>query len=395
MRPSVIVGLLLFFGLYFPTTASEHLTILSVSGYLVCIALLASLVLKSRHLPSFPVCVLLLSITPLLLAFTSTSGLPTLRLGALLGYGVVSVLFTIDLRDIRLPQWFGRLWVPVSIINIATGFAIVAGVQRVNDFIIAYYSVAYDELLPNMLALHKPVLTFGSHSIAAFFLYLFFWINLQAYKVKCKWWFMTFSVCYLLLIACLLSVSAVVFFAVGSIQLATHLLSAIRHKLAWATIALCAVIATAVSWNHVFTWGSAIDVVKVIVQDPANGLSGRLLPGGTMFYDLQYLGEHPFSPVGASFREGLMFGDCGSVEYVLRGSLPLLFLMYGGLFYFLRRNLTSRFDAVFLFVAVLMFEFGITTLTNLRALYLIPVFIVYLNSLTAPQAQHCSPPRSL
>jgi hypothetical protein len=393
MRISMIVGLLLVFGLYFPTTASQHLTILSVSGYLICFALLAALVLRRHGRPSFPACVLLLSITPLLLVFTFTSGLSTIRLGALLGYGVLSVLYITDVRDVGVSQWFARLWVVVNIINILAGFAIVLGAQSVNDFIIAHYSVAYDELLPYMLELHKPVLTFGSHSIAAFFLYLFFWVNLQAYKVKCKRWFIAFSVCYLFLIAFLLSVSALAFVAVGSFQLAAHFWSAIRHKLAWVTVALSAVLVTAVSWSHAINWGSSLDVVKAILQDPANGLSGRLLPGGTMYYDLQYLQEHPFSPVGTSFREGFMFGDCGPVEYMLRGSLPLLLLMYGGFVYYLQRNVISRSHAVFFFVAVVIFELGITTLISLRALYLIPVFIVYLNSLTAPQAQHCSPPR--
>ena len=108
-----------------------------------------------------------------------------------------------------------------------------------------------------------------------------------------------------------------------------------------------------------------------------------------MHYDLQYLQQHPFSPVGTSFREGLMFGDNGPVEYMLRGSVPFLVLIYGGLFCFLRRNLILRPHAYFLFAVILLFELGITTLITLRALFLIPVFSVYLNSLTASRIQYC------
>src|SRR6266481_8563174 len=385
---SAVVALLLVFGLYFPTTASQHLTVLLVSGYLICFVLLAALVLRRHGRPSFPVCVLLLSITPLLLIFTFTSGLSTFRPGALLAYGVLSVLFITNLRDVGLPHWFGRLWVAVNIINILAGFAIVAGAQTVNDFIVAHYSTATDELLPNMLALHKPVLTFGSHSTAAFFLYLFFWVNLQSYKVKRKKWLLAFSVSYLFLMLFLLSVSALAFAAVGSFQLAAYFWSAIRHKLAWATVALCAVLVTAVFWSPAINWGASLDVVKRILQDPGNGLSGRLLPGGTMYYDLKYLRDNPFSPVGASYREGFMFGDNGPVEYMLRGSLPLLLLNYGGLFYFLRRNVILRSYAYILFAVIVLFELGMTTIMSLRALYLIPAFSVYLNSLTASEAQH-------
>src|SRR4029077_16387001 len=106
---SMIIGLLLVFGLYFPTTASQRLSIFAVSGYLICVVLLSVLIFRRHGRVSAPVCIVLLSITPLLLVFTFTSGLSTLRPGALLGYGALSVLFISDLRDIRLPQWFGRL----------------------------------------------------------------------------------------------------------------------------------------------------------------------------------------------------------------------------------------------------------------------------------------------
>jgi hypothetical protein len=390
---SMIICLLLVFGLYFPTTASSHLSIFSVSAYLICLALLSVLIFRKHGRPSTQVCIMLLSITPVLLVFTFTSGLSTLRLGALLGYGVLSVLFITNLRDIKLPHWFDWLWVAVNIINILAGFAIVVGVQPVNDFIIAHYSTAYDELLPNMLALHKPVLTFGSHSIAAFFLYLFFWINLQAYKIKGQKWLMVFSLCYLFLTLCLLSVSALVFGAAGLFQLAAHVWSSMRHKVLWATAVLCLILATAAFWSPPIDWDASAGVVKSIVQDPGNGLAGRLLPGGTMYYDVEYLRNHPFSPVGASFREDFMFGDDGPVEYLLRGSVPFLLLIYGGLFYFLRRNVILRSHVYFLFAAIVLFELGITTLINPRALFLIPVFIVYLNSLTASEVQHCSAPR--
>jgi hypothetical protein len=105
-----------------------------------------------------------------------------------------------------------------------------------------------------------------------------------------------------------------------------------------------------------------------------------------MYESLEYLKSHPFSPVGASIREGLVFGDDGPLEYALRGSIPLLLLVYGGLFYFLRRNLLLKSDAYFLFAAIVVFELGYTTLINIRALYLIPVFCAYLNTLAIDQS---------
>src|SRR5260370_31107303 len=104
------IGLLLVLGLYFPTAVSVHHTVFSISAYLICLALFSMLLFRRHGHPSAPVCIVLLSITPLLLAFTFTSGLSTLTLGALLGYGALSVLFITNLRDICLPPWSDCLW---------------------------------------------------------------------------------------------------------------------------------------------------------------------------------------------------------------------------------------------------------------------------------------------
>jgi hypothetical protein len=387
---SAIIGTLLILGLYYPTDIAEHLTFLSLSGYLVCLALLAALTIGRPGRPSAPVSIVLLSIVPLLLVFTGTSGLPTLRLGALAPYGLLSVLYLIDIRNILLPRWVERLWLVFNIINIVVGAAIVLGFQPVDDFIIAHYSMAYDELLPNMLAWRKPVLTFASHSLAAFFLYLFFWINLEAYKVKRQKLFMTFSVCYLFLILCLLSVSGLVLGTVGVLQLLFFVWSSIRRKFVAATV-LCIFPVLAAFVGSKIHWREPLDVAKEILQNPGNGLMGRFLPGGTMYYDIIYLKGHPFSPVGTSYRTDFMFGDCGPVEYLLRGSLPFLLLVYGGFYYFLRRNLISKWHAYFLFAAFLAFESGISTLVYFRTFYLLPVFVVYLNSLQRGPPRVLSP----
>lgn len=378
--------LLLLAGMYFPSVASERFSAFSLSAFVIVAALLLLLVFRKHGHPTFLRCLAILSITPLLLLFTVTSGLATLKLGALFQYAVLSVMLIATFRDVILPSWFGLLWSLVNIINLFGGFAIVAGSQPVNDFVVAHYSTAYDELVANMVTWHKPVLTFGTHSLAAFFLYLFFWLNLQGYKRRGQKSLLIFAVCYLFLTACLLSVSAVVFAAVGFCQLAFHFWSSTRYKFVSALAVLCLVVTVGALWGTAVDWRNSVDVVKGILQDPGAGLAGRISPGGTMYESLEYLKSHPFSPVGASIREGLVFGDDGPLEYALRGSIPLLLLVYGGLFYFLRRNLLRKADAYFLFTAIVIFESGYTTLINIRALYLIPVFCAYLNSLATDQS---------
>jgi hypothetical protein len=376
------VNLLLIFGLYFPTVVSARLSIWSAAAYLLCIALLLT-VWKSGHV-SAPWCVTLGSIVPLLFLFTATSPLNSITLGAAAGYFVLSILLMLNLKGLTISP---RLWIAVNVLNIALGFGIILGIAAVNDFILANYSTAYDDLLPTMLELHKPVLTFGTHSLAAFFMYLFFWMNLEAFKAKRQKLFLGFSICYLLLVLCLTSVTAVLLFLVGFTQLTYLAVKPIRHKVLWAYAAMVLVICTAAFTRASLDIAPAADAAKEILSNRDAGFMGRFMPDGTMRYDLEFIAKHPFTPVGFSFREGFMFGDSGWLEYILRGSLPLLALIFGGFFWFLRRNLANRKHAYFLFAAIVIFELGMTTLTFIRMLYLLPVFVVFLNGIIEADAR--------
>src|SRR5260370_14093568 len=112
-----------------------------------------------------------------------------------------------------------------------------------------------------------------------------------------------------------------------------------------------------------------------------------------------YLFDHSFSPIGlARSASGLdvsspthfFVGDSGPVEYLLRGSVPLLFLIYLGLYGFLRRNLVSRAHSTILFFVILAFETGFSALDSSRTFFLLPFFVVYLNHIVTKRIS-CAP----
>jgi hypothetical protein len=381
----VIVGSLLVLGLYFPTSIGEQFstTLLGVN-YMVCLVLLCLLFFEANDKPSFLVCLSLLSIVPLLLVFTYTSNLHTHTFGALGGYSVLSVLLITNLRASRLPSTIFYLFGAINVINILMGAAILGGSDFVKQILVNHYSVYYSELVPNMLLFRKPVLTFGTHSIAAFFLYLFFYANLQTYRFRGKKLFLIFAFCYLFLTAALLSVSGLILATVGALQLYSFLWSSVRRRWFWggALLAVLGLIASFQFLNSIVNnWADVREGAKAILTSSEGGFLGRLASGGTLQYSIDYLRYHPFSPVGVADKEGLMFQDSGIVEYLLRGSVILVFLVYVGLFFFLRRSLLSKVDAHWLFAVILGFELGFTALTNFRTLYLLPFFVVYLNAL--------------
>lgn len=387
---NIVTALFLIIGLYLPTSIAGNISQpLTYLAYALVFGLLGLLMLKTRTRLN-PLCVILsLIIVPLLLLFSLTSGLPRYTPGALAGYLVLSLMFSSNLYEINCTGGLEPLFTLVNLVNITAGFCIIAGEPHVSDFLIAHYSNAYPELLPNMLSWRKPVLTFATHSLAAFYLYLFFFANLRTFQVKRRRLSFAFALCHLVLIVALLSVSGVLFAALGFVQLFWSLWT--RSKSLFVVALILVLLGTPAAFKavfpHVTDWGAIYDMAKAIVSQPDSGWNGRFGGGGYMQYDLSYVRHNPLTPVGITYRDELMFGDSGVFEYYLRGSVVLLFVIYTGYYCFLRRNLLNRTDKLLLFAVVLAFEMGYCVLLSARTASLLIFLVIYLNSVvkSAPE----------
>jgi hypothetical protein len=233
-----------------------------------------------------------------------------------------------------------------------------------------------------MLDQHKPVLVFGTHSFAAFMIYFFFFLTWRSYLAGMGGIYLILAICNLSLIICLLSFTAVLFALIATLQILIYGFK--RHKAVTVTF-VCAclmsipyVIARVQDQLGGIAVGQAIDLV---LNFEDSGPTGRFGPQGTLTRTFNYIKTHPLSPIGMSYFPDVTYGDSGPIEYVLRGSLPLLALMYAGYFFFLKDNLKSRPDFRLLFSLTVLFEVGFPVLIQLRFIALIPIFIVYLNQL--------------
>jgi hypothetical protein len=381
---SLIVGLLLIFGLYWPSSMGENSSKLLLGlGYSLCSVLFLFLMSSAGGQASLPACISLIAVLPLLLLFTFTSGLQIISFGELAAFAALASLYMLNLKRIQFPQWLSHLYVALSISSIALGIAILAGSELAKEVLAGHYSQFYPELVPAMLLLRKPVLTFGTHSLAGFFLYLFFYVSLQTYKVKGNKLFLILALCYLSLTLALLSVTGLILGLIGVVQLLYSLWSLIGYRWFWASAVAVMILVLSFQLPRFLasTWTDMTEGAKSIVTSPVNGLLGRLTAAGTMSESMQYLEQHPFSPLGISGTEELLAPDMGLVHYLLRGSVILVIWVYGGLFFFLKRSLLARSDLYFLFVAILAFELGFSSLLYFRTPYLIAFVVVYLNGL--------------
>lgn len=375
------------FAFYLPTSvATEISRLLSAVSIMGTAAfLLALLVLSRRTAPP-----LLLAVSGgmlgLLTVFTITSPFEAIAPGVVALYVCVAVLYTLDLRGTEHPA-LSWVFAGILIVSLAAGYALAADVKWLDRFAYDYYNAFYPALLWNMVfANDKPVLTFATHSVAGLMIYLLFYLQLKAFQIRGGLWRLAPAIGLLGLLILLRSTTGFAFGAVATAQIAWALLRSYPHRAgvlgtAYALGAIMVLLASNVGVATLYARAE-----RALVGDRISGLFARYSSEGLLATNFSYLSESPLSPIGFSVTETLYLGDSGIVVNLLRGSVPLVVLVYGGLLLFLRYNLKDGRAALWIWTVVVLFEVGFTPLQYFRFVGFVPFMIMYLNSL------HASPP---
>ena len=395
-------ALLLLVGLYFPSSINgEHSVSAILSAFVLLLALLAYLACKlgirSRIMlfVSLPVVAVLLVST-----FCKLISAPVdFDAGLFLKFGVLASVFALNLRNFRPGPLVSTAFFLANVLNLVCGAAVLAGSEWVADFLPSYYWTSASDLVPLMLSMHKPILTFGSHALAGLFTYLFFWANWEDYRTRRGSLALLFALCYFVLLLALTSFTSLGFAILVAVQVGAW---SWKRGLRFCVVSSLSVVLVVLTATHSFA--DQLDAAKDLPQlaelaflnGDRNGPLSRYGPEGTLRPAITYLFEHPFSPIGLSRSTSdldvgssvhFFVGDSGPLEYLLRGSVPLLFLIYFGVYRFLRWNLAWRSHWVTLFAVILFFETGFSALTSSRTLFLLPFFVVYLNHTASVSAR--------
>jgi hypothetical protein len=137
------------------------------------------------------------------------------------------------------------------------------------------------------------------------------------------------------------------------------------------------------------TAGTLGDLAGSLLASQGHGFIGRYGTGGVLARNIDEIVNHPLSPLGIGYPSGWLIGDSGPIEYLLRGSVPLLICMYGALWFFLAWNVRSRREALHLFLVILGFELGFDILVTSRFLLFAPVLLAMINAAApAEEAAH-------
>ncbi|HVB55251.1 MAG TPA: hypothetical protein VNE63_02315 [Candidatus Acidoferrales bacterium] len=387
-RCQVVISLLLLSGLYLPTSVGGDISksLMAIAYFGVFCLYLYLVWANGSDEDQF--LFFSMPIVMVIIGATFLSRVHVFGIGVLWFYVPIALLYSTRLRSLRFGSRCRILFLACNLMNVTLGVSAIFHIEFVNALVISHYSNFFPELVPTMLALGKPIMTFATHSLAAFFLFLFFWLNFRTYLCTRRPLFLIFAICYMVLEPCLVSVSGFGFALLALLVMAIHVWAkkpAVVVAGLVVALLLLPRIAHAV-YNPIENWQDLLQVARPAFTAPGEGFLGRYGSQGNNAENLRYVYDHPFSPTGLTTAENLFIGDSGPVEYLLRGSVVLLVLMYVGLFRFLRRNLVRTSDLYVLFVAILAMELGFTSLTYVRMLYLLPVAVIYLNSLERPEA---------
>jgi hypothetical protein len=318
-----------------------------------------------------------------LLGATIVSPSSTYAWGGLLPYLAMAVLFCTNVRDMSIGNRFNVLLTLANIVNIALGLGLILHDRAVGDFILKYYAWG-TELVPFEVEVGKPIMTFGTHSLGAFFYYFFFFLNFEAFRTHKRWYSLAFAICYILLTVALLSVTGFLLMPLALFQLVAYAITHMRPRALLASAIAIGVLGLALYSlvSQMEEWDMMSKLASNVFSSQTSGFAGRYQEFGSLYSTLNYLRQHPFRPVGITQRADLFFGDSGFIEYYLRGSVLLLAAVYWGLCGFLRQNLISKRHFLVIFGVMLAFELGYASVTYVRTLYFLPVMVVYLNDLS-------------
>lgn len=385
----LVICIMFIVALYFPTSLQgqivQELKLIATFSLWLCMGLLlvvngvyAKLALSNSLL-------IILSLT----FATLLSPLEGLALGAIITFLSLSLLLLLNLRPVSDSGFLHKVFLLANLVNLALAIGMVADQSLVDQFIMSWYSDFYPELLNNMIVWYnKPVLTFGSHSIAGLFMFLFMYANVCTYIATRKPIYWIFAISYLAMLWFLQSVTSLILLALGATYFIYRLAPTFRRSsfLLWIIGILfvmvltgCILILHAELFIESFRY-SYTSIVGIFTS-PLGGFLARFSTDGNLVNNIRFILQSWYRPAGLGYSDKLFFGDSGQIEYMVRGSFILLFSIYGGLYFFLRHNLRSRRQAIFLFLTIFVAEIGFTHLKYFRLIGLLPFLIVYLNNL--------------
>lgn len=386
MRRRLLVALIIvsaLFATYLPSSIggaiSRPLSIVSIAGSCVLLG-------TAGALAGAPPALNLaagLAVVALPALFTITSPFEEVSPGVVFLYVALGLLFMLDLRLVR-SRAVGRALTGITVVSLVLGYALAANLTIADQLASGWYNAFYPALLHNMVLIDdKPVLTYATHSMAGFMMYLLFYLQWHAWRADGRAARLFVALALLGLLVLLRSTTGQLFAVIAAAQFLT-LVSRVPPRIRVLTLVLVVAAGLVAAIMRGLDPATVVArVTETIVGDRVRGLFSRYAVDGLLASSFRYLAESPLSPIGFSATTSLYLGDSGVIVNLLRGSVPLVAAVYGGLWVFLRTNLRDPRSATWLWACTVLFEVAFTPLQYFRFVAFLPLFVVAFNSVTS------------
>lgn len=226
-----------------------------------------------------------------------------------------------------------RILIILSAILIVWGWGLVFTVSPIENFTIQWYSSLHEDMLTSMMERGKPVMSFSTHSVSAFFITLFFYLHCVALRHG-------FAgpinyVCMLLLFLLVIpmtSNTAMIMLAV----MASLFMWSSKSNITKAILVLFCALVFYYYWDNGFI-SSYIDSIVNATRAEAHGLESRY---GSQMYNgnieiISSIGGIGFLRSNTEFFRMI---DSGFIYLMTQGNLLVLCLVYLLRYKFYKRN---------------------------------------------------------
>ncbi|RWZ59095.1 hypothetical protein EQV77_09120 [Halobacillus fulvus] len=291
----------------------------------------------------------------------------TWNLGSYSILTIITFLFIFNFKstiDLKLNKLIFNL---TNIIIIVWGLGLVFDVSFINNLTISYYSQYTGWTIYNMLENNKPILSFGTHSFSA--LFIFFMIILNKLYSDTDRLNAVFIVFYIFLLLMTQSTTSFGLLILILLYVVSKFSSNKKGLLYILFVFLLCTLSTII-----FLQGDLLNTLL----DRYDGLSSRY---STMMFDETWEVIKANIALGVLVPSGnsITLIDSGIINFMFKGNIFLLVFFYLLFYWFAKKNLREYY--IHFFIVFILFEIGVSFFAmDVRSLALIIFILLTVNS---------------
>lgn len=374
-----IVAFLFAVGLFLPTTVGHWMRneIIYVS-FLILVFIV--LLVKQKTINRFHIFSFFL-INGVLITFTLLRDIWYNPYAMLIYYAVMFIALTLlmclDFTKVELNfKDLNGVLKGVSALTIVIGISLIYRFEPFEKLIRGGYDAFYGGLVDTMISEGKPVNTFGTHSIAGFYMFIFFLLNILAFLKERNYDNLFYSLVLLYFLIAVKSTTSYAYFVMGVVVL-LGVIYFINKKYFYFSIGLTLIV--------FLLYGINSSLVSTLQQNlfskkSSNGVGIRYGENGTITVQIERILKAPFKGLGYISIWGTYYIDCGITHFAQRLTPIGMVLLYSNFFVLIKRHLGTIFG-IMVFLLFMSFEVGFSNLLYFRTLYMLPFILAFLRSL--------------